>query len=51
MADDGHDDAVVSAPETVNSDPFGAGWLIKVRFTSLPELLTVSEYNNLTGEA
>jgi glycine cleavage system H protein len=43
--------AVVSAPETVNSDPFGAGWLIKVRFTSLPELLTVSEYNALTGEA
>ncbi len=43
--------AVVSAPETVNSDPFGAGWLIKVRFTKLPELLTVAEYNALTGEA
>jgi glycine cleavage system H protein len=44
-------DAVVSAPETVNSDPFGAGWLIKVRFTNLPELLTVAQYNELTGEA
>lgn len=44
-------DAVVSAPETVNSDPFGAGWLIKVRFTALPELLTVAQYNDLTGEA
>ena len=44
-------DAVVSAPETVNTDPFGAGWLIKVRFTNLPELLTVAEYNDLTGEA
>jgi len=43
--------AVVSAPETVNTDPFGAGWLIKVRFTNLPELLTVAEYNALTGEA
>jgi glycine cleavage system H protein len=42
---------VVSAPETVNSDPFGAGWLIKVRFTNLPELLTAAEYNALTGEA
>jgi len=44
-------DAVLSAPETVNTEPFGAGWLIKVRFTNLPELLTVAEYNDLTGEA
>jgi len=44
-------DAVVASPETVNSDPFGAGWLIKVRFTSLPELMTAAQYNELTGEA
>jgi len=44
-------DGVVAAPETVNSDPFGAGWLIKVRFTNLPELMTAAEYNELTGEA
>ena len=44
-------DAVVASPETVNSDPFGAGWLIKVRFTSLPELMTATQYNELTGEA
>ena len=43
-------DVVVSAPETVNSDPFGAGWLIKVKFTSLPELMTAEEYAALTGE-
>ena len=43
--------AVVDAPETVNSDPFGAGWLIKVRFTSLPELMSAAEYDALTGEA
>ena len=43
-------DKVVSAPETVNTDPFGEGWLIKVRFTSLPELMTADEYNALTGE-
>ena len=42
--------AVVSAPETVNTDPFGAGWLIKVRFTSIPELMTAEEYSALTGE-
>ena len=42
--------SVVSAPETVNTDPFGAGWLIKVRFTALPELMTAEEYSALTGE-
>ncbi len=41
---------VMDAPETVNSDPFGAGWLIKVRFTSLPELLSAADYDALTGE-
>jgi glycine cleavage system H protein len=44
-------DAVVSSPETVNADPFGAGWLVKIRFAALPELLTESEYNALIGEA
>jgi glycine cleavage system H protein len=43
-------DDVVSAPETVNTDPFGNGWLIKVRFTALPELMTAAEYDALTGE-
>jgi glycine cleavage system H protein len=43
-------DVVVSAPETVNSDPFGQGWLIKVKFTTLPELMTAEEYAALTGE-
>jgi glycine cleavage system H protein len=43
-------DLVVSAPETVNTDPFGAGWLIKVKFTALPELMSAEEYAALTGE-
>jgi glycine cleavage system H protein len=43
-------DAVVAAPELVNSDPFGEGWLIKVEFTELPELLSYSEYSALVGE-
>lgn len=43
--------AVVDAPELVNSDPFGEGWLIKVAFTQLPDgLLTLDEYKALTGE-
>ncbi|MBO1739899.1 glycine cleavage system protein GcvH [Leifsonia sp. TF02-11] len=43
--------AVVDAPELVNSDPFGEGWLIKVTFNALPDgLLSYDEYKALTGE-
>jgi glycine cleavage system H protein len=43
--------AVVDSPELVNSDPFGDGWLVKVRFTELPDgLLSYDEYAALTGE-
>jgi glycine cleavage system H protein len=32
-------EAVVAAPDTVNQDPFGAGWLVKLKVegTSFPE--------------
>jgi glycine cleavage system H protein len=43
-------DAVVADPSLVNSDPFGAGWLIKVSFTELPTLLTADEYAALVAE-
>ena len=43
-------EAVSASPELVNSDPFGAGWLIKVEFTELPELLTFDQYTALTGD-
>jgi glycine cleavage system H protein len=43
-------DAVVDSPELVNSDPFGEGWLIKVTFESLPELLTFEQYTALVAE-
>ena len=43
-------DAVVDEPGLVNSDPFGAGWLIKVTFTELPPLLSFDEYSALVGE-
>ena len=43
-------DVVSGNPELVNHDPFGAGWLIKIRFTELPTLLTHEEYAALTGE-
>ncbi len=43
-------DAVTASPELVNQDAFGAGWLIKVRFDSLPQLLSAADYDALTGE-
>jgi len=43
-------DAVEADPSLVNSDPFGAGWLIKVTFTELPSLLSHDEYSKLVGE-
>ena len=43
-------EAVSASPELVNSDPFGEGWLIKVEFTELPDLLSYDEYQALVGE-
>ena len=42
--------ALDQAPDQVNDDPFGDGWLIKIRYTSLPDLLSASEYDALVGE-
>jgi glycine cleavage system H protein len=42
--------ALGAAPEAINQDPYGAGWLIKIKYTQLPELLTAAEYAALTGE-
>jgi glycine cleavage system H protein len=38
-------EALSSAPDLINSDPYGAGWLIKIDITTPPtELLTAGEY-------
>ena len=42
--------AVIDQPDLVNSDPFGAGWMIKVRFESLPVLLSADEYAAITND-
>ena len=36
--------AAVDDPSVVNSDPYGAGWLLKVDVTSTGPLLTAEEY-------
>lgn len=42
-------DAVVDNPETVNSDPFGEGWLFKVEVESTGDLLDAAAYEELTA--
>ncbi len=40
--------AAVDDPSVVNSDPFGAGWLLKVDVTSTgPPVMTAEEYRAL----
>lgn len=38
------------APDQVNQDPFGGGWLIKIRYSSLPDFLSSTEYDALVGQ-
>lgn len=42
--------AVVDAPETINADPYGDGWLVKVRVSETPALMSADEYRALIGE-
>lgn len=40
------------APELVNSDPYGEGWMVKIAFSNIGEiekLLSAEEYNALIG--
>ena len=45
-------DALESKPETVNSDPYGDGWMVKVKFSDaseIDELLSSEQYKELIG--
>jgi len=45
--------AVVDAPETVNEDPYGAGWLIRIRMSDPAEadgLLDLAAYREVLAE-
>jgi len=45
--------AVVDAPETVNEDPYGAGWLIRIRLSDASEadgLLDVAAYEQVLAD-
>jgi glycine cleavage system H protein len=44
---------VVDAPETVNEDPYGEGWLVRIALTDTAEvdqLLDAEAYQNLVAE-
>ena len=41
-------DGLNDTPEKVNNDPYGAGWLFKVRVESAENLLTSAKYAELT---
>ena len=46
-------DVVVDAPETVNRDPYGDGWLIRIRLTNpseRDELLSLDSYKQVLAE-
>ena len=42
-------EALADSPDLVNSDPYGEGWMIKVKYTELPEedLLSAAEYKEM----
>jgi glycine cleavage system H protein len=45
--------AVIDAPETVNDEPYGDGWLVRVRLTDPGEadaLMDVEAYKQLLAE-
>ena len=43
-------ESLSKSPETINSDPYGAGWLLKVDVSKDPEgLLSAAEYGQITA--
>jgi len=46
-------DAVTGAPETINEDPYGAGWLVRIRLSDPSEvdaLLSLEAYKQVLAE-
>lgn len=46
-------DELEDSPEKVNDDPYGEGWIIKLKpsdLTKINELLSVEEYKSLIGQ-
>jgi glycine cleavage system H protein len=44
-------ETVIADPAVINSDPFGEGWLFRLRVSGAPELLDAAAYAALTEGA
>ena len=43
-------EALTHAPESINSDPYGTGWLVKIAVTTPPsDLLDSTQYGEITA--
>ena len=43
-------DALSNSPESINSDPYGAGWLAKIEVAAAPtDLLSAAQYGEITA--
>ena len=43
-------DSLSNSPESINSDPYGAGWLVKIEVVVAPaDLLTATQYAQITA--
>jgi glycine cleavage system H protein len=43
-------EALSNSPESINSDPYGAGWLAKIEVSAAPsDLLTAAQYAEITA--
>lgn len=43
-------DSLSNSPETINSDPYGAGWLAKIEVSATPiDLLSAASYGEITA--
>ena len=42
--------ALEDAPENINEDPYGEGWIVKLRTSDEPHLLSPHEYEQVVAE-
>ncbi|MDP8939965.1 MAG: glycine cleavage system protein GcvH [Actinomycetota bacterium] len=42
--------ALNDTPESVNEDPYGEGWILKIRFSEQGDLLSAEEYERVVEE-
>ncbi len=41
---------LANSPESINSDPYGSGWLVKIEVSTIPsDLLSAKDYAELTA--